>query len=385
MNSMLRMIAMLMGVVVAGCMPQAHKVAAADATPTYVAAAQPQVLAPPPVPNDRNTVAWPQVNSTAGKRTTAWSPWFIKKQNLSREQFARAIETEDRNILRVRAKEYARMWGNLGLPVTEDPREIATFLRSAKVTEVQCTSQVIKALYLARVDERSGETDFNYVRNYCYTGETFLAYEGTIFVSLGCGNPARERVAPRPMPVAAPASPSCPHVYTLKANVWPPQAQRHPGVAQAMSAAEVSRTMWDSGRVSRKYGGELRKRAESDSNFQRSQTERLVRISLINVDKHDRILKEEVIGDYGVTGLRAFKFTRAQLEWSAIRFIDLREETASPALHSLTSLRELRFYNTPLFQGLPMGEWSTNSVEDCIMNVHFIEEVDGNRAVTLFR
>lgn len=152
-----------------------------------------------------------------------------------------------------------------------------------------------------------------------------------------------------------------------------------------MSAAEVSRTMWDSGRVSRKYGGELRKRAESDSNFQRSQTERLVRISLINVDKHDRILKEEVIGDYGVTGLRAFKFTRAQLEWSAIRFIDLREETASPALHSLTSLRELRFYNTPLFQGLPMGEWSTNSVEDCIMNVHFIEEVDGNRAVTLFR
>ena len=82
-----------------------------------------------------------------------------------------------------------------------------------------------------------------------------------------------------------------------------------------------------------------------------------------------------------VTGLREFKFTRAQLAWDAIRILDLREEMVSPVFHPRSSLREIRFYNTRIFRNLEMGEWDTNPVPDCVMNVHAIEQKAENLPV----
>src|SRR3990167_9818789 len=60
------------------------------------------------------------VRLAEGATDQGWSPWFVKKGNLSREQFARAIEANDQKILRVSAKEFAEVWGNQGLPVPPD-------------------------------------------------------------------------------------------------------------------------------------------------------------------------------------------------------------------------------------------------------------------------
>lgn len=324
-----------------------------------------------------------------------WSPWFVKKQNLSREQFARAIEINDRKILRVEAREFARIWGNMGLPVVEDPGQVAAFIRSGEVSEVSCASdpELIGRLHLARVNTRTNAVDFNLVRRACYPGEKFLAWKGQIFVSLGCGNPAQERGKQRPTPAAVPVlpspvvgvvSPGCPEIYTLKINVWPSAALKFPGVEQAIAAAESSKDdegFRDASRLSRKLGGALRAEAARNPAFQRSATSRLFRISLIRVDQSDRVTAEQPLGDHLVTGLREFKFTRAQLQWDAIRILDLREEMRSPVFHSKTSLREIRFFNTRVFRNLTMGEWDTNPVPDCVMNVHAIEALEGNLPV----
>jgi len=333
------------------------------------------------------------VRLAEGATDQGWSPWFVKKGNLSREQFARAIEANDQKILRVSAKEFAEVWGNQGLPVPPDLAGAATFLRSSEVSEVPCTSELINQLHLARVNTRTGVVDFNYVRLGCYAGEKFLAWKGQVFVSLGCGNPAQERkqvteVPPRQLlptpPVAGTVPPDCPEVYTLKVNVWSPVALKFPGVEQAIAAAESSKDdegFRDASRLSRKLGGALRAEAARNSSFQRSATPRLFRMSLIRVDKDDRVLAEQPLGDYMVTGLREFKFTRAQLAWDAIRILDLREEMVSPVFHPRSSLREIRFYNTRIFRNLEMGEWDTNPVPDCVMNVHAIEQKAENLPV----
>ncbi|MBI4086383.1 hypothetical protein HY416_00155 [Candidatus Kaiserbacteria bacterium] len=147
-----------------------------------------------------------------------WRPWFVKKVPQSREAFARAIETDDRTMLRVPAGLFAATWGGRGmdLPVGPDPASWGSFLRSSEVTEVACTPELLRTLFLARVRPDIGEVDFALEREACLPGEMFLAWRGTPFVSLGCGNPVRLRV-PRP-----PASPAVPPTTTVVVPPHPP-------------------------------------------------------------------------------------------------------------------------------------------------------------------
>ncbi len=324
----------------------------------------------------------------ADARRSVWSPWLVTRQNVTREEFARAIESNDRKVLRVDAIEFARAWESMGIPAGQELRQVAAFIRSGDVGEMDC-DQSINRFELARVNHQ-GKVDFNLARRGCYPGEKFLVWKGQTFVSLGCGNPMRERERPKvrqtavAIPAPGPLPKGCPDVHTLKMNVWPSSALNFPGVQQAIAAAEAAKVpdFRNESRMSRHLGGELRAEAGRNPNFQRSSTPHLFRMSLIRVDQNDRVIAEQPLGDYEVTGLREFKFTREQLSWDAIRIVDLREEMRSPVFHSISSLREARFYNTSLFRGLPMGEWSTNPTPDCVMNVHAIEALAGNTPVT---
>jgi hypothetical protein len=298
----------------------------------------------------------------------------------------------DRGKLRVNAHEYSKVWGNIGLPVPQDLASLAAFIRSGEVTEKSCDQRLIERLHLARVNFTTGEIQFNIARRGCYPGEKFLAFRGKVFVSLGCGNPAQERKqdvsvsGPQPVMVTSAPTPSakCPDIYTLKVNVWPATAVSFPGVAQAVAAAEAATGagFHDGSRLSR-LGKLLREESARNPDFQRSTIPRLFRISLIRVDQNDQVVAEQPLGDHMVTGLREFKFTPQQLAWDAIRVVDVREEMISPVFHSLSSLREIRFYNTRVFRGLAKGEWDTNPVPDCVMNVHAMEQSAENLPVMM--
>lgn len=140
-----------------------------------------------------------------------WTPWYAKRQNLTREQFVRAIETNDRTLLRVDAREFARVWGLEDLPVTEDLVQVARFLRGDEVQDVPCTPALLKKVTLGAVNVRTGATRFTLHREACYAGERLLLWRGVPFVSLGCGNPGRAR-EPRLTPLPLPPVPSLPPV-----------------------------------------------------------------------------------------------------------------------------------------------------------------------------
>lgn len=132
-------------------------------------------------------------------------PWFFQKGGKTRSEVAYALENRDpHRIFRVSVETVAAILGGelVGLPVGSGPQEWGAFIRDPRVVEVECSTTLLQDLYLASV-RRGGETNFNFARNRCLTGERFLAWQeeaGQVpipFLSLGCGNPLRFR-EPRP-------------------------------------------------------------------------------------------------------------------------------------------------------------------------------------------
>ncbi len=176
----------------------------------------------------------------------------------------------------------------------------------------------------------------------------------------------------------APAKPivACPDVYHLKVNVWEHAALKLPGVQDTANKEEFGQGNFSGAvHVSSKHGGQFR-RAHAVGELKRSDTERAFRVSLFMTPEassgSSEITREEVLGDIVVTGLRELQFTRAQLEtWDAIRVIAVNGDVVSPPRFSGTGLKELRFFNR--LPGKNLGEWNTNPVPDCVMNVHWVE------------
>jgi hypothetical protein len=122
-----------------------------------------------------------------------WSPWYTKRQNLTRAEFIEAIRTNDRRLLRVEASEYFRAWGMDDIPVTEVPQQVITFLQSSEVQDVPCTPALLRKVTLAAVNIRTGATRYTLNREVCYAGERLLLWREVPIVSLGCGNVGRAK------------------------------------------------------------------------------------------------------------------------------------------------------------------------------------------------
>jgi|CXWL01.1.fsa_nt_gi hypothetical protein len=177
---------------------------------------------------------------------------------------------------------------------------------------------------------------------------------------------------PQFQPVALP--PTCPEMYTLKVNLWPPEAANFPGVAATLAKedqrqGEFSKTE----HFSRKHGGQMRQ-ALADGKLVRSTIGHQLQVSLIATAEsrggESTIDAEEVLGGVMVNGLLELTFTRAQIEkWDAIQLVSV-DDVRSPPKHPKTGRKELRFFNHTV--RVPKGgEWDLN---DCISNVHLIEK-----------
>jgi len=191
------------------------------------------------------------------------------------------------------------------------------------------------------------------------------------------------RISLKSSPVARPVILTCPDVYTLKVNVWEQKAMNLSGVERTHAQEELQEKFvhgqHDPQHVSRMHGGQFRK-AYAAGEIKRSATGHGFRVSLIMTPEANggepTVTSEEIVGDITVIGLRELRFTRAELEkWDAIRLIPTEDGgILSPPRYHLTGFHELRFFNH--LPGTKLGEWDSNPVPDCIMNEHWIEQVD---------
>lgn len=151
------------------------------------------------------------------------SPWLLYKGPISRMDFARAIEMDNRRVIRIPAEKFVEVWGLSGLPLLPgNPVQWGMFLREdSEVTEIPCREWFLRGFYVARLLP-GGRMDLDWGRETCLPGEIFLAWRGVPFVSLGCGNPVRLRM-PRP--------PAGPPTTTV---VVPPPAPPQPPVAECV-------------------------------------------------------------------------------------------------------------------------------------------------------
>jgi hypothetical protein len=155
-------------------------------------------------------VAFALAGGTAYAATTekdpVWDPWWLKRQNLTIEEFAAAIAANDRTILRVSPEDYARHLGNIrGLAAPSDPKALADFLDPRKNPDISvkaCTPERVKLVKMGRVDTTGAHFDFNYMRSECGKGEMWLFYKGSPIISLWCGNIIVPPLAPEPVKAA---------------------------------------------------------------------------------------------------------------------------------------------------------------------------------------
>jgi hypothetical protein len=184
-------------------------------------------------------------------------------------------------------------------------------------------------------------------------------------------------------PVAPPAILTCPDVYILKVNVWESKAMTLSGVERTHAKEELEEKFvygqHDPQHVSRMHGAQFRK-AYAAGDIKRSATSHGFRVSLIMTPEAKggapTITAEEVVRDITVMGLRELRFARAELEkWDAIRLVPTEDGgILSPPRYHLTGFHELRFFNH--LPGTRLGEWDSNPVPDCLMNEHWIEQID---------
>lgn len=143
-----------------------------------------------------------QLLSKEKPKTAEWYPWWTKRVNLTREEFAKAVAKNDPKILRVSRARLIPEIGNL-VPSPQDPELFAGWLeKDSRVTEISCTDEILKQYYMMRTNKDGTVIDRTWSRKSCYKGEKLLVYmhdDGTkqVFLSLGCGNGmARKDEAP---------------------------------------------------------------------------------------------------------------------------------------------------------------------------------------------
>lgn len=194
--------------------------------------------------------------------------------------------------------------------------------------------------------------------------------------------PLAPQPAPPPAPLVFKSIPgACPDVYTLKVNVWGPEAATLPGVGhsidveQRMAQEELEEKFTGTPHVSRMHGAQFRK-AHASGDLKWAVDPYNFRVSLIMTPEahggSPEITKEKILGDFMVKGIyHELRFTKAQLEkWDAIRVVALDGGIMSPPRYHVTGYHEMRFFNH--LPGTTLGEWDANSVPDCIMNEHWI-------------
>jgi hypothetical protein len=226
---------------------------------------------------------------------------------------------------------------------------------------------------------------------FAYEGKTYILYDPFVCFnrSWTYGPPQPQVAAPPPpgMPLAAPppahptraAEPkplgACPSVYTLKVNVWDHAAFSLPGVERTHAKEELEGKFVGASHVSRTHGRQFRE-AYANGTLRRSTTPRDFRVSLITTPEatggKPTLSKEQFWSDVSVTGVKELRFTWEELkDWDAIRVVSIKGDIISPPAFNEMGLHELRFFNQ--LPGVRQGEWSSNPVPDCIMNMHFLE------------
>ena len=302
---------------------------------------------------------------------TKWYPWFtLNKNGFTRNQLAEVLKQPKWEYFRkgITPAVLAREIGNRGIPAPQDEKDFLSWIgRSPRIKEISCTADLLSTHFVSRTTLDGDRFDHMWSRPSCAENEKFLAYEhgdGSIqpFLSLWCGNLLTAKGKPPTTVLYG----SCPEVYTLKVNIWPEEAVNlTSNIRRTINATSVDGTVGtfkNTDRVSRKYGGFLRKSA-ARGKISHDNIPSNVVVSFINEGFSNNIKKELHLGVTSVTGLRELRLKGEDVgNWDAIRLV-FSGGFISPVRYTRTGEQEIRFYR---------DEWKNNPVPDCIMNVHAI-------------
>ncbi|MEX0651849.1 MAG: hypothetical protein WD153_00080 [Candidatus Paceibacterota bacterium] len=154
-----------------------------------------------------------KVKNVSSKPT--WYAWWAKRTNVSRADLADAFDADDKRLLRVPTSTFVQSIGSRGIPIPQDEKAFAEFIRSSdRVKEVDCTAKLLNEYNMSRSSKDGRTVDMDWSRKSCYKSEKFLVYvhddkSEQAFLSLGCGNiltPKKEKLTYNLPDISAPST-----------------------------------------------------------------------------------------------------------------------------------------------------------------------------------